>query len=141
MLRQPVVRTIAAISLGAIAGALSRYYLGLGLGHLLGTGLPLGTLLINLTGCFAMGFLTTVSLGPVITIHPDGRLLLGTGFLGAYTTFSSYELESARLSAQYRWGVDLLYWSGSALLGLISLELGIALAQWLQHRLDRYWSQ
>jgi CrcB protein len=48
MLKRPVVRTVMAISLGAIAGALCRYYLGLGIGHLLGTSIPYGTLIINL---------------------------------------------------------------------------------------------
>ena len=43
MLKQPVVRTVVAISLGAIAGALCRYYLGLGIGHILGTVVPYGT--------------------------------------------------------------------------------------------------
>ncbi len=141
MLKQPVVRTILAIALGAIAGALGRYYLGLSLHHLLGAETALSTLVINLTGCFAMGLLATLSLEPVIAIHPDLRLLLLTGFLGSYTTFSSYELESARLLTQHRLGADLLYWSGSALLGFLSLELGIALAQWLQGQLDRDWSR
>ena len=63
-----MVRTVAAISLGAIAGALSRYYLGLYLGQMLGTQLPYGTLIINVTGCFVMGVMTAVSLGQVVIL-------------------------------------------------------------------------
>ncbi|MFQ3679079.1 MAG: fluoride efflux transporter CrcB [Pseudanabaenaceae cyanobacterium] len=140
MLKQPLVRTVMAISLGAIAGALCRYYLGLGIGHLLGTALPYGTLVVNITGCFAMGLLATLSLGQVISVHPDLRLLLLTGFLGSYTTFSSYELDSAKLLFQRDLQVDLIYWTGSALLGLIGLQLGITLAGWVLKKLDRDWS-
>ncbi len=139
MLRQPVVRTVIAISLGAIAGALCRYYLGLGIGHLLGTPIPYGTLVVNITGCFAMGLLATLSLGQVISFHPDLRLLLLTGFLGSYTTFSSYELDSAKLLSEKDLQADLIYWTGSVLLGFISLQLGIALSEWILKKLDRDW--
>jgi len=132
-----MVRTVAAISLGAIAGALSRYYLGLYLGQLLGTQLPYGTLIINVTGCFVMGVMTTVSLGQVVTIHPDLRLLLLTGFLGSYTTFSSYALDSVNLLQQQHLGADLFYWAGSTLLGLLSLELGIVLAERVLNQVGR----
>lgn len=140
MLKQSVVRTMLAISLGAIAGALSRYYLGLSFHHLLGAETSLSTLVINLTGCFGMGLLATLSLGQGRVIHPDVRLMLLTGFLGSYTTFSSYELESANLLAQHRLGAHLLYWVGSTVLGFLSLESGIALARWFQGQLDRDWS-
>jgi CrcB protein len=140
MLKQPVAPTVMAISLGAIAGALCRYYLGLGIGHLLGTALPYGTLVINITGCFVMGLLATLSLGQVISLHPDLRLLLLTGFLGSYTTFSSYELDSAKLLFQKDLQADLTYWTGSVLLGIISLQLGVALAEWMLKKLDRDWS-
>lgn len=137
MLKQPVVRTVMAVSLGAIAGALCRYYLELGIGHLLGTAMPYGTLVINITGCFVMGLLATLSLGQVISLHPDLRLLLSTGFLGSYTTFSNYELESAKLLSQRDLQADLIYWTGSVLLGIISLQLGITIAEWVLKKLDR----
>lgn len=140
MLKQPVVRTVIAISLGAISGALCRYYLELRIGHLLGNAMPYGTLVVNITGCFVMGLLATLSLGQVINLHPDLRLLLLTGFLGSYTTFSSYELDSAKLLFQRDLQTDLFYWTGSVLLGFISLQLGITLAEWGLKKLDRDWS-
>jgi fluoride exporter len=131
-----MVRTVAAISFGAIAGALSRYYLGLYLGQLFGTQLPYGTLIINVTGCFVMGVMTAVPLRHVVTIHPDLRLLLLTGFLGSYTTFSSYALDSVNL-LQQQLDADLFYWAGSAFLGLLSLELGIVLAERVLNQVGR----
>lgn len=136
MWKYPVVRTVVGISLGAVVGALCRYYLGIGFAQLFGSGFPYGTMLINITGCFAMGFFATFSLMRVITIHPDVRLMVTTGFLGSYTTFSSYELDTAKLSTRSLES-DLLYWGGTALLGVISLQLGVALAE-LFHTPERH---
>lgn len=126
MLTNPAIRAPLAISLGAIAGALSRYYLGTWFAQMFGTAIPYGTLLINISGCFVMGLFTTLSLWRAI--HPDLRLLVTTGFIGSYTTFSTYELDTAKLLAR-DWESDLLYWFGSAVLGLLALQLGAALAE------------
>lgn len=139
MLKQPVVRTVMVISGGAIAGALCRYYLGIGIGHIFGTTMPYGTLVVNITGCFAMGLLATLSLGQAISFHPELRLLLLTGFSGAYTTFSSYELDNAKLLFQKDLQAGLIYWTGSVLLGFFSLQLGIFLAEWMLKQLDQNW--
>lgn len=80
MLQNPAFRTPVGISIGAIAGALSRYYLGLWFTQLFGTEFPYSTLIINVSGCFVMGFFTTLVLGRLIAIHPDIRLLVTTGF-------------------------------------------------------------
>lgn len=93
MLQNPAVRTPAGISFGAVSGALSRYYLGLWLSQLFGTEFPYSTLIINVSGCFVMGFFTALALGPWVAVNPDMRLLVTTGFLGSYTTFSTYELD------------------------------------------------
>nr|RNJ64847.1 MAG: hypothetical protein EDM05_34265 [Leptolyngbya sp. IPPAS B-1204] len=81
-------------------------------------------------------FVPYLALGQVISMHPDVRLLLLTGFLGSYTTFSSYELDSAHLLQQDRLGADLFYWVGSMTLGFMSLQVGISLAEWLLGKLD-----
>lgn len=125
MMQKAVFRTPLAISLGAIAGALSRYWLGLGMAQLVGTEIPYGTLLINITGCFAMGWFTTLALER-LTIPPEIRLLATTGFLGAYTTFSSYELESFTLLGRTHWLAGLGYWIGTPILGMVSFYLGVA---------------
>lgn len=75
-----------------------------------------------------MGFLATFFLMRVIAIHPDIQLMVTAGFLGSYTTFSSYELDTTKLIARSLSNA-LVYWGGTAFLGLISLQLGIALAE------------
>lgn len=128
MCKHPVVRTVIAISLGAVMGAIGRYSLGIWLTQVLRSGFPYSTMIINITGCFVMGFFATFSLLRVITIHPDIRLMVTTGFIGSYTTFSSYELDAVKLLNRSLES-DLLYWGGTAWLGLISLQLGIVLAE------------
>ena len=124
----PTIRSPLAISFGAIAGALSRYYLTLGFNQWLGTAFPFGTFVINLTGALVMGFFITLVLER-IEISPDLRLLIAVGFLGSYTTFSTYELDAKKLLAGGRWEIASLYWIGSAILGVLCLELGSFLAR------------
>lgn len=120
-------RAPVAISLGAIAGALSRYYLSLGFMQWLGTAFPFGTLVVNLSGAFVMGFFTSLALERHI-ISSELRLIIAVGFLGSYTTFSTYQLDAEKLLAVGQWQM-LLYWVGSALLGVLCLELGSYLAR------------
>lgn len=129
MLQDPNLRAPIAISLGAIAGALSRYYLTLWFAQRFGTAFPYGTLFINLTGCLIMGFFVTFSLERVAIISPDVRLMVTTGFLGAYTTFSTYGLESNNLLGERNFPAFSFYWAGSAILGLICVQLGVILAR------------
>src|ERR671933_2155689 len=137
MLQDPTLRNPIAISLGAIAGALSRYYLTLWFAQRFGTAFPYGTFFINLTGCFVMGFFVTFALERAATIPPEVRLMVTTGFLGAYTTFSTYGLESLALLrdafgkdfALRNYAAFSFYWVGSAILGVISVQLGVMLAR------------
>lgn len=123
-LRQPLM-----ISLGAIAGALCRHYLGLWLLRGLGSAFPYGTLFVNLTGSFLMGLL--ISLGARrLSLSPDVMLTLAVGFLGSYTTFSSYQLDTLRLMGENRGAIALLYWVGSPILGAIGIQLGVLLGRW-----------
>jgi CrcB protein len=117
-----------AISLGAIAGALSRYYLTLGFSDWLGPAFPFGTLFINLSGALVMGFVATLALERAL-ISPEFRLAITVGFLGSYTTFSSYQLDAEKLLTTSSWQITLLYWLGSAVWGIVCLELGAYLAR------------
>ncbi|MDY6939586.1 MAG: fluoride efflux transporter CrcB [Cyanobacteriota bacterium] len=130
-LQQPNLRNPIAISFGAVAGALSRYYLGIWIARRFGTGFPYGTFVINLSGSFAMGLFATLVLQRSIAISPEVRLLVAVGFLGSYTTFSTYELDTITLLRSQSLGMAGLYWLGSALLGAIGLYLGIVTARWL----------
>lgn len=111
---------------GAILGALSRYYISLWWTHQKGNRFPYGTLFINLTGAFLVGLLfvfvqTYASIDKI-------SLFWFIGFLGSYTTFSSYIFDSDKLSKNGDsvafWG----YWLGSPVLGLAAVKLGILLA-------------
>lgn len=118
-----------AISLGAIGGALSRYYITLWFVQKFGTVFPFGTYFVNLTGCLVMGFLATWLVERSPAVSPEIRLLLTTGFLGAYTTFSTYGLETVVLLRQQQLVGALLYWLGSAVFGVVSVFLGAFLAR------------
>ena len=129
MLQDPNLGHPIAISLGAVAGALSRYYITLWFANRFGTAFPYGTFFINITGCLAMGFFVTLALERVATIAPEVRLMLATGFLGSYTTFSTYGLETNVLWRDRSYSIAAFYWAGSAILGVIAVQLGIILAR------------
>lgn len=115
------------ISLGAVTGALSRYYLILFFGRWFGIAFPYGTLFINLTGAFLIGFFAT--LFSRLAISPNFYLLVAVGFLGSYTTFSTYALDTSNLLRTRNYKVALFYWSGTPVLGFVSIKIGIFLAQ------------
>lgn len=125
---QQSIRIPMGISLGAISGALSRYYLTTALSQQLGTAFPYSTLFVNLSGAFLMGLFVTLAIEKFI-LSPEIRLAIATGFLGSYTTFSSYELDAEKLFVSRSWGITSLYWIGSAILGVLCLELGTYLAR------------
>jgi len=102
-------------------GALARFGLTLLVADRLHPHFPLGTLAVNLSGAFLLGFLAGTSLGG------DGRLILGAGGIGAYTTFSTWMLETQRVGALGRRrlaGANVLF---SIVLGLGAAALGRAL--------------
>lgn len=129
MLQDPNLRYPIAISLGAIAGALSRYYITLWFADRFGINFPYGTFFINISGCLAMGFFTTLAVEKMAIITPEIRLMIATGFLGAYTTFSTYGLDTINLLRSHTFLLATTYWAGSAILGIISVQLGVILAK------------
>lgn len=117
------------IALGAIPGALSRYYLTLICAQRFDGDFPFGTLLINLSGAFGIGFLATIL--QEMKADPWLSGLTTIGFLGAYTTFSTYALDFSNLLKLGNYKRALLYGLGSPIGGLLAVEIGIALAQHL----------
>jgi CrcB protein len=96
------LRTVLAylwISLGAIVGASSRYFVGRLVARAVTASFPYGTLLINVTGSFILGLFLVWSTERVLP-DPHWRLLIAIGFCGSYTTFSSYAYESFSLFEQ-----------------------------------------
>lgn len=121
--------TPIAIGMGAVLGSLSRYYITVLLARRLGTRFPYGTFVINLSGSLLMGFLATLALSQIVT--PRLQLLLMTGFLGSYTTFSTYALDTVNLARSQSRTVALLYWASSAIGGGLCLTVGAGIARWL----------
>lgn len=121
------ITNVLAIAAGAVPGALSRYQLTEWTKAKFGTKFPYGTFVINLTGCLAMGFFFTISKG--ITGYPkELDLLIRTGFLGSYTTFSTYGFDTLSLWRNKQTASTAFYWAGSAILGLIAVMIGVAIA-------------
>ncbi len=117
------------IALGAIPGALSRYYLTLVCAQRFDESFPFGTFLINLSGAFLIGFLATLLQEISAEQWLNGFATIG--FLGAYTTFSTYALDFSNLLKLGSYKRALLYGLGSPIGGLLAVEAGIALAQHL----------
>ena len=115
--------TPIAISIGAVGGALSRYYLSLYWLQRLGDRFPYGTLFVNLTGAFIIGLVAAIA--PRWGLSDVWQKLIMTGFLGAYTTFSTYILDTVKLFSSQQRLPALGYWLGSATLGWAGVELGI----------------
>ncbi|WP_307311362.1 fluoride efflux transporter CrcB [Neobacillus driksii] len=111
--------------LGGFLGAITRYAIGewIHTDH----GFPLGTLLINLIGCFFLGwFLTYITLKRYI--KPEVTLLIGTGFTGSFTTFSTFSVETILLFRNGLIGYGSLYVLFSIIFGLLLAYLGLKLA-------------
>lgn len=116
------------LSAGGILGVLARYLFG-GLTHRwLGLGFPYGTFVVNLSGCFVIGLAATLAGDRLHSSEPLKHFFF-IGFLGAYTTFSSYMFESFSLIERGEWGMGLGYLLGSVLLGYLALLAGVALAR------------
>lgn len=128
----PTIRSPIAVSLGAVPGALCRYYISLYFGKWFGTDFPFGTFFINLTGAFLMGVFITTTLERSIT-SLDLRLLIAVGFLGSYTTFSTYALDTVTLFQSGNLEFTLFYWFSSAVLGVLGVALGRLVTQKLLH--------
>ena len=118
---------LLALALAGAFGTLARYGLGLLIaGWLRGSSFPLGTLVINVLGSFVLSYVTMLALNG--RVSPDLRLAIGTGFCGAFTTFSTFELEAHGLISR---GANLeagLYVLGNLLLGFMAVLLGRWLA-------------
>lgn len=119
---------VLAVSLGGILGANARYLVSVYVADRLGTAFPYGTFLINVSGSLVIGFFLTLA-AERFSVDPLWRLFFATGFLGAYTTFSSYTFEAAQLVRDGAYGLALLYLFGSVLAGMIGVFAGIVAAE------------
>jgi CrcB protein len=118
-----LVQTLAVAGGGAV-GAVLRWVVGTVCGRVFRTDFPVGTLVINLTGSFFLGWFMTL-IGGRLIVSETVRLAVSVGFVGAYTTFSTYMYESNALMGsgeEIKASVNLI---GSVVLGLIAVRLGV----------------
>ncbi len=122
---------IVAVLIGGALGALSRYGVGLYVQkHFPLDGFPLATLLVNVVGSFCLALLFFLKLEQ---LSPALRIGIATGFLGALTTFSTFELESFVLLEKGRIAPALLYLLGNLVLGMLAVILARSIALNLRH--------
>lgn len=111
------------VGLAGSLGALSRYLLGRLVAERISKEFPLGTLLINITGSFVIGLLFALAARNIISSML--QLILATGFLGGYTTFSTMSWEIIQLARSGSRATSVLYLASSVALGLLAAALGL----------------
>lgn len=119
------------VALGGAVGTSLRYGVGLGVARWLGTAFPFGTLVANVLGSFLLGLLMEAAPErPIFGV--EARLVLGTGMMGGFTTYSSFNLETLRLAEQGEWGRCGLYLGATLVVCLLAGLGGIWLARSLR---------
>lgn len=118
------------IALGGALGSIARYWVGATISSRASVKFPYGTFTINMTACFIIGFVLTL-LGKRAGLSESWRYLIPIGFVGAYSTFSTYEWETLSTLRSGAVALAALYAGGSLILGLASTWLGAVTAEWL----------
>lgn len=116
------------VAMGGALGASARYGLGQILSSKSTSGFPVGTFAANITGGFLMGLLVAW-LALKVNGGENLRLFLGVGLLGGFTTFSAFSLETMLMIERKAYGLAGAYISGSVILSVLALMLGLALGR------------
>ena len=116
------------IALGGAAGSVARYLLGILLQARSGSVFPIGTLVVNITGSFLLGFLLRYALGNA-SVSPEVRALVTTGFCGGYTTFSTFSLETIAMIEEGDLRRASVYVLLSVAISLLGALAGVTLAK------------
>lgn len=122
------MKPLLVIGLGSAIGGISRYLAQVYIGKYTTLTFPVGTLVVNITGCFLIGILFGLS-AKYAWMTLEWRLFLITGICGGYTTFSSFSLESITLLRQGTYLYFILYVFGSLTVGLLATVAGTAVTR------------
>ena len=120
--------TVVLVGLGGFAGAISRYVVDGFVSDQTGGSFPWGTLVINVSGTFLLGLLFAMTTERAI-FPAEIRAPVMIGFIGAYTTFSTYLLESWRLIEDGAWAMALANLGGSVVIGLVAVAAGMIIGR------------
>jgi len=115
------------IAAGGAFGAVARFFLSTWVYNRTQQNFPYGTFLVNLVGCFLLGLFYTIFLQKS-AVNPQIRSMITVGFLGAFTTFSTFSLETLNIIKEGNIGIGLLYVGSSIFLGILFVWLGIGVA-------------
>jgi fluoride exporter len=126
--REIALQKYLLIAIGGALGSVARYWVGSTVGSRMGFKFPYGTLIVNITACLVIGF-TLTYLGRRADLNPAWRFLIPVGFIGAYSTFSTYEWETLATLRSGAVLLAILYAGGSLILGLIAVWGGSMLAE------------
>ena len=116
------------IAFGGALGSMARYWVGSTIGGRMGTKFPYGTFVINITACVIIGFSLTF-LAKRVEINSAWRFLIPIGFIGAYSTFSTYEWETLSTIRTGAFLMAALYAVSSLILGLAAVWFGSVIAE------------
>jgi CrcB protein len=122
------MRELLAVGLGGAIGSVLRHAMNVALlDRAAGSGFPLSTMLVNLTGCLLIGVI--VQAHQAEAISATGRLFLVTGLLGGLTTFSTFGHDTLRVAAAHGWRLAVANVAANVLLGLAAVAIGIGLGR------------
>jgi CrcB protein len=124
------VLQVLFVALGGAIGSAARYLVGGWFAARFGAAFPYGTFVINVTGSFIVGLFLAFAQERV-SLSPYWRLFFAVGFVGGYTTFSTFEYESIRLIQDDEMLLAAVYLIGSVVTGGIAAIAGIALGSWI----------
>src|SRR3990172_10142585 len=124
LLAEPAV----LIGIGGVLGANARYLVSVWAAQRIGAYFPYGTLIVNMSGSLLLGFLATGIVSRVV-YEPEVQLLVSVGFLGAYTTFSTFAFESVGLVRRRAYVLATANVLGSTALGLLGAWIGAMVAR------------
>ncbi len=122
------MQTLVAIALGGAFGALSRHFVASAVMKISGGGFPYGTFFVNILGSFLMGLLI-IAFAHRFDMTPALRALLTVGFLGSFTTFSTYSMETVLMIEHGEFQSAALYAGGSLIIGVLALIAGMWLGR------------
>ncbi len=121
---------IVLVFFGGGVGSVARHLVNLSAARILGTGFPWGTLIVNVVGSFVMGLIVAwLAFRAGVGWSQHVRLLLTTGFLGGFTTFSTFSLDTAFLWERDAYATAIGYVAISIVLGILGLFAGLALVR------------